>query len=82
MIKQFDKDVYEHHNAIQLAWLFLVTELHEFFIYVKAFNAVDDVYNYRRVFWFTFGVLAGLGFIGLISITCVLYVVNFFLRIM
>lgn len=52
MIKRFTKDNGQsYHNILELTWLFLLSELHEYLTFFGAYDIVNQVYNYRRLWW-------------------------------
>ena len=52
MIKKFTKDVGQnYHNALKLAWLFLLSEIHEYLSLFGAYDIKHQTYNYRRLWW-------------------------------
>ena len=80
MVKKYDAEFVEYFNEIQLVRLFLLTELHEFFIFIGAYDQTTDRYNPRRVIWSLTGITCMLSFVGLVALTCLLYVANFITR--
>jgi hypothetical protein len=69
MIKNFTKDRGEGYlNILQLAWLFFISEIHEYLSIFGAYDIQYRVYNIRRVWWIGFFTL----FFILISCTFLL----------
>lgn len=62
MIKKFHKDFGQnYYNALQLAYLFIVSEIMEILSYLGIYNPSHETYNYRRAFWMiTFGLFCGI----------------------
>lgn len=52
MIKKFHKDFGQnYYNALQLAYLFIVSEIMEILSYLGIYNPSHETYNYRRAIW-------------------------------
>lgn len=72
MLIRFNKDrQYDYHNIIEIAWLFIVSELLEILIWFNAYDPQSNTINYRRTFWVVLIGLSLIGFCSLISITCI-----------
>lgn len=72
MIVRFNKDAqYDYHNILEIAWLFIVTELIELLIWFSVYNAQTNTINYRRLFWFVTLGFSFIAFCSLISVTCI-----------
>lgn len=55
MIRNFNKDRGEGYlNIIQLAWLFFISEVHEYLNIFGAYDIINQVYNIRRIIWVVF----------------------------
>ena len=80
MIRKFLKDsnTTTYRNGIELAWLFLISELLEFFIMFGAFDPNTREYNYRRIFWIIILTFSSFIFLTLIGATCVAYLLHLF----
>lgn len=79
MIKKFNKsrDI-TYYNVIELALLFIISELHEYFSIFGAYDLVTQLYNTRRLFWLIFFTI----FVGVLVftflLTCFVYLANTF----
>ena len=52
MIKKFQKDFGQnYYNAVQLVYLFIVSEIMEILSYLGIYSPSQESYSYRRAFW-------------------------------
>lgn len=79
MIKIFNKDRGDgYYNAIELAWLFLLSELHEYLSIFGAYDLVHQVYNIRRLLWVVFFTIFVIIMSLTFLVTCTVYLANTF----
>jgi hypothetical protein len=80
MIKKFTKNTTytDYHNAIELAWFFILSEIVEYFILFNAYDTTTHEYNIRRIFWLM--VITGfvISISTLFSVTCITYLLKTF----
>lgn len=79
MIKNFTKDTGEGYlNILQLAWLFLLSELHDYLVMFGAYDISTQTYNKRRVFWVVFFTVLFTVVVSTFLFTSLVYVGNTF----
>lgn len=80
MIRKFVKDTTysEYHNIIELYWLFILSEIVEYFILFNAYDVSRHEYNIRRIFWVVSLTMASVGFVLLLTTTCITYLLKVF----
>ena len=72
MLVRYHKDrKYEYYNAVEILWLFIVSELLEVLIWFAAYDPQSNTINYRRLFWIVSIGFSLVAFCTLISITCI-----------
>lgn len=80
MIKKFTKDTTfnDYHNAVELAWLFILSEIVEYFILFNAYDTSTHEYKIRRIFWVSLITAFVIGISVLFSATCITYLLKTF----
>jgi len=77
MLIRYNKDrKYDYHNAIEILWLFIVSELLEMLIWFAAYDPQSNTINYRRLFWIVTIGFSLIAFCALISITCIALLIS------
>lgn len=77
MIIRFNKDSqYDYHNILEIAWLFIVSELIEVLIWFSAYDPQSNTINHRRLFWIITIASSVIAFCSLISITCIALLIS------
>ena len=79
MIKRFTKDIGQnYHNIIELAWLFLISELHEYLSFFGAYDVIHHVYNFRRLWWVVILTISTIMVISMFMTTSSVYLLKTF----
>lgn len=73
MIKHYDRTI-DYKNGLEIAWVFLLGELHHLLIYSKIFDVYNESYNYRRLFGFSLVFLFVFSVMLLVGVASLLYI--------
>ena len=66
-----------YYNIIELAWLYIVSEIVDYLIIFGAYNPVAQEYNKRRILWVVVLTISFIVMFTLVSLTCMAYLFNF-----
>jgi hypothetical protein len=79
MIQHFDRNRGErYYNIFEIVVLFIMLEATEVLQYFNIYNLQTGEFSYRRLFWVIITALSILGFLSLISLTCITYLLSHF----
>ena len=79
MIKKFTRDRGDsYHNAIELTWLFVMSEIIEYLTMFGAYDANYQLYNPRRVVWITVFTVLFIAVITTFLLTAYVYLAKTF----
>jgi len=77
MITKFNRErTNDYYNVFQLGVLFIWEEVLEILQFFNAYNQEIDEYHYRRVFWLLSALMGFAGFILLITICCIVFLLG------
>lgn len=74
MIIHFKREEALYINIIQIIWIFLIIEGMEFLHLIGMYEPSTDTYHNRKIFWSLIGFLSLMCFIGLITLTCCIFI--------
>jgi len=76
MIKKFNRLQPEYRNSVRRFAEFLFGEYLLYLSIWKAYDPVEDEFNYRRTFWFTTLSIFTIIFLTTVFITCIYVMIN------
>lgn len=77
MIKKIEEDIGQnYHNIVELTWLFLLAELHDFLSFFGVYDITNQMYNYRRLWWVSFVTLIVVVMCGMFLLTSSVFLLD------